>query len=443
MSGKMVESNCGTEVELDTSTKITDLNQNVLEKIFGYLNLGDLLSITDTSKRFKKPTDWIFRSKYGKSKMIFWSTHTSRGTHPVWKANNIYIDDFTLCLKTLRCFGHAIPKLDLNYLKINENKCAEIDYYVIKYCTALVDVTFKHAGEDTLNLMAKPFEKVEKITFEDSYLSGKLADFNKWFPRLCTLELKFFMRIGNPKSLEKNFPHLESLTIDGQVNNIRWINIINLLHLNPQLRRLHISDYFDMKFLQNSNKHLHFLENLTISKWTEDEFAHDGESVHFKNVRNLTIDFSRFCKVPQIPLRFHQLEALTVDAVYMCRFNDNFIDFMRKHSTIRKLKIIWQNYAFQRKVTNSLNASFKDKLAQASSYLWDIDLGACIFTLPEAVSFLKQCKSLKRFYLSLTNQNEYEILNDHLVKEWKRVSDDQNCIRFELTTSNKCNLKLL
>lgn len=440
MSNDMVEST--TEDELDTRTKMTDLNQTVLEKIFDHLNLGDLLSIKDTNKQFKEAADWIFRRKYGKSKMIFWATHASRSSHPLWKANDIYIDDFTLCLKTLRCFGHAIPNLELNYLKINENKCVEIDYYVLKYCSALADITFKHAGENTLKYMAKPFEKIEKISIEDSYLCGKLAEFNKWFPRLCALELKFYMRIGDCKSLEKPFPHLESLTIDTQVNNIRWINIINFLRLNPQLRRLHISDYFDMKFLQSANKHLHFLENLTISKWTEEEFSHDGESVQFKNVRNLTIDFARFCKVPRIPLRLDQLETFTVDAVYMCRFNDNFIDFMRRHSTIRKLKIVWQNYAFQRKVTNSLNASFKEQLAQASSYLWDIDLGACVFTLHEAVSFLKHCKSLKRFYLSLSNQTEYEMLNEQLGKEWKKITDNQNCIRFERPCSNKGNLKL-
>lgn len=429
VSQEAMESN--TEPELDVKTKITDLSQNVLEKVFGYLNLGDLLAIADSSKQFKPSADWIFRNKYGKSKMIFWATHTSRCSHPVWQAEHIYIDDFTMCLKILRCFGDAISKLDVNYLKINDDKCTEMDSYVVKYCTALTEITFKHAREDTLSCMVKPFKKIEKITFEDSCLGGKLADFNKWFPQMSALELKFYMRFGNCKSLEKHFPHLESLTIDGQVNNIRWLDIINTLNLNSQLRRLHISDYFDMKFLQHASKHLYFLENLTISKWTEDEFAHDGESVHFKNVRNLTIDFSRFCKVPQIPLRFDQLEALTVDAVYMCRFNDNFIDFMRKHTSIRKLKIVWQNYSFQRKITNSCNAIFKENLAQASFYLWNIDLGACIFSLREAVSFLKQCKSLKRFSFSLGKETEYDMLNEQLGNEWKKITDKQNCIRFE------------
>lgn len=429
MSDEMVKS--FIEDEIDPRTKMTDLNQSVLEKIFKYLNLGDLLSIRDTNKQFKEPADWIFGRKYGKSKMIFWATHASRGTYPVWKSNNIYIDDFPLCLKTLRCFGHIIPKLELNYLKINGKKRAEIDCYVLNYCTALNDITFKHADENTLKHMRRPFVNVEKISIEDSFLSGKLIDFKKWFPRLCALEMKYYMRIGDCKSLENVFPHLESLTIDTQVNNIQWSNIINFLRMNAQLRRLHISDYFDMKFLQSASKHLYFLEKLTISKWTEEEFAHDGEPVYFKNVRNLTIDFARFCKVPQIPLHLEQLETLIVDAVYMCRFNDNFIDFMRKHSTIRKLKIVWQNYAFQRKVTNSLNANFKEQLARACVYLYDIDLGACAFSLHEAVSFLKHCKSLKQFYLSLNNQNDYELLHKQLGNEWNKITDNQNCIRFE------------
>lgn len=434
MSHTTAESNAGTEFDAKTR-KIIDLNQNVLEKVFEYLNLSDLLNIVDTSKQFKQPADWIFRSKYGKSKMIFWAAHASRCNHPVWQTDNIYIDDFTMCLKILRCFGHLIPKLDLNYLKINEKKCNEIDYYIVKYCTALTDVTFKHVGESTLNCMVKSFEKIEKLSFEDSCLSGKLSDLNKWFPRMCVLELKFYMRIEKSKCLEKHFPYLESLTIDGQVNNVCWSDIINTLHLNPQLRRLCISDYFDMKFLQMASKHLHFLENLTILKWTEDEFTHEGEFVNFKNVRNLTIDFSRLCKVPQIPLRFDQLEALTVDAIYMCRFNDNFINFMRNHTSIRKLKIVWQNYAFQRKITNSCNAIFKEKLAQVSSYLWEIDLGACIFTLDEAISFLKQCKSLKRFCLSLNQQSEYEMLGENLGEEWKKCTENQNYIRMKRSPS--------
>lgn len=433
MSDQIVEFN--GEVQLDETIKITDLNLNALEKIFDCLSLNDLLNIADTSKKFKQPADWVFRSKYGKRKIIFWRTNPSRCNHPVWPTDNIYIDNFSLCFKILRSFGHAISKLDVNYLKINGNKCAKIDYYVVKYCTALAEISFKHAGVNTLNCIVKPFEKIEKLIFEDSYVGGKLANLNKWFPRLRALELKFYMRIENSKCLEKHFQHLESLTIDGQVSDIRGSNLINTLCFNPQLRQLSISDKFDMKFLQYASKHLHFLEKLEIRKWTEQEFAHSGEFIHLKNVQIVTIDFSRCYKVPEIPLRFDQLETLIVDAMYMCRLNDNFIDFMQKHTTIRKLKIFWQNYGFQRKITNCCNAIFKEKLAQASAYLWEFEIDDCIFSSYEAISFLKQCKYLKQFCLPLQNQNEYDALNEHLGKEWRKFVDDQNCIRFERTSS--------
>lgn len=432
MSTKAVE--IDATMTHDDKIEITSLNENILEKIFMYLILGDLLSIKDTSKLFQPIVDRVFRSKYGKSKMIYRANHGSHHKPTVWQDDDIYVDDLTHCLRILRCFGHEMTQLDVNYVKSSETKCAEIDKYLNRYCQALTDITFRHAGKYTLCRMTNPFKQIENITFEDSYLSGKLVDFNKWFPQMRALELKCYVYFENGRVLERHFPRLETLIINGKMNNVQWSNIINTLQANPQLRRLGVCDYFGMKFLQNANRSLHFLEHLTLCKWAEQEFNYDGDYVHFKNVRHLTVDFSRLCFVPQMPLRFDQIEELTVDSVYLCRFNDNFIDFMRRHPRIRKLFIKWQNFSFQRQITNRNNAIFKEKLAKVSSYLQDIDLGACSFTLHEAISFLSECKSLKRFSLSLDNSTDYDALHDHLGKDWNKITDNPNSIRFECST---------
>lgn len=422
------------QLTADGKMKITDLIPLALDTIFVHLNLGDLLSLSDTSKVFKPSAARAFQSKYGKNRMIFRGNHGTRCNHPIWQADNICVDDFTMCLKILRCFGHAIVKLNINYSGMGTRKCAQIDDYLIDYCTSLTDITFKHAKNLTLSQMVKPFDTVENLTFEDSMLSGKLANFNRWFPKMASLELRYYIEFGNGKVLEKHFPNLQNLTINGQLENVDWSNIIATLQANPHLRRLTICDYYGMKFLRNASKSLHFLEHLTLLKWAESQFDHDGDFIHFKHVQHLTVDFSRLCDVQQMALHFDQIETLTIDSVYMCRFNHNFIDFIRKHTKLRKLKIIWQNYGFQRRVRNSCNAVFKENLAQASSYLWDIDFGALLFTLNEAVSFLAECKSLKKFCLTLSDETEYDDLHEHLGNEWTKLTDNQNCIRFERTT---------
>lgn len=47
-----------------TIIKITDVNDDCLEIIFKNLEVGDLLNVANSCKRFKQPVDWVFKSKY-------------------------------------------------------------------------------------------------------------------------------------------------------------------------------------------------------------------------------------------------------------------------------------------------------------------------------------------------------------------------------------------
>lgn len=413
---------------------ITKLNEDCLSHIFKYLNIDDLVSVADSSKQFERSIDWTFRSKYKNSLinilMISGSRNKSYGNE------NVYIYDATKCLKILRYFGHNISKLAINYIKTDGIWGAIIDWYIIKYCNALTDIRIENAKTSRFDKFEQTFATVKKVSFRDCYLSSKLADFNKRFSQMECLQLSGYLRFDDCKCFEQYFPNLEAIFIGGQKNNIPKSHILELFRLNPQLRKLDIHDYWGAKFLHMASNYLDGLEKLTISYWMIDDFALDSTAIQMKNVKCLTIDLYHAREIIKMPLLLDQLETLTVSAIcctmVTCQLNDIFIDFVRQHSKLRKLKIVWRTY-FTREMDKIVgcNRIQKRKLARAASNLEEIYLINCIFSLHEAICFLEECKSLRKFSLTLANETDYDALQMHLGQYWRKNIDGFKHVKFE------------
>lgn len=56
----------------NATKKISDVNDDCLEKIFMELDLKDLLSVADSSKKLKTAAEMAFKSKYGKRNVEIW-----------------------------------------------------------------------------------------------------------------------------------------------------------------------------------------------------------------------------------------------------------------------------------------------------------------------------------------------------------------------------------
>ena len=57
-----------------SDTKITDVNVDCLEHIFGHLELSDLLNFANANKQLKAASEPIFFRKYGEKKSVKFST---------------------------------------------------------------------------------------------------------------------------------------------------------------------------------------------------------------------------------------------------------------------------------------------------------------------------------------------------------------------------------
>lgn len=119
-----------TEQEKSSSTfktKITDINDDCLEKVFMYLSLDDLINIARTNKPLKPAADMVFQRKYAKKKINLHIVSDPKDgsvlSSPKRKNARLYIIyDFRTSFRLLGFFGHLITELTFGSDTINHNQ---------------------------------------------------------------------------------------------------------------------------------------------------------------------------------------------------------------------------------------------------------------------------------------------------------------------------------
>lgn len=102
-------------------TNISDLSDDCLEVIFGYLDLRSLFSVAVSKECLRVAARSVFSRKFRATTVNIYIVAVPCDSHdyalddftPVvcW----ITINDLKLCLQFLRCFGSAITKLEITY----------------------------------------------------------------------------------------------------------------------------------------------------------------------------------------------------------------------------------------------------------------------------------------------------------------------------------------
>lgn len=213
-------------VDQSNTMKITNLNSDCLEYIFGKLKLRDLLNVMDSSKLFIEPVKWIYSFRYSQKRIqLFVEDFIENKDHIRITNSSINITSLSIFLKMLRCFGHKIAKIDVSYQELNQMQSTELDRYLHKYChTSLIDVHIIGGSNDlTMSNLIEPFANVELLRFSNSQcLSSELTDFNKWFPKMRCLTILMGVYMQNPRCIEVRFPHLKAL-------NVRYVDLCSRL----------------------------------------------------------------------------------------------------------------------------------------------------------------------------------------------------------------------
>lgn len=397
------------------STKITDINMDCMEHILKDLSIGDLMSVADSCSRLREAAVFML-AKF----ITFFHLKDIRTTSD---QTMVYVDysgfssnNLTMCLRFLRCFGHIIYSMTIDYSGISDTHSAIVDHYITKYCSeTLNELEMSHARKQTMNHIQKPFSNVNFLQFNNCVLGEPLNDIAKWFPYAIQLTFCGSNQIAAHNSIPSNFQRLSSFVVNLKNHHKSHfkVYVMNLLRQHSCfLTRLKISgDGWNMKFLQNVSKHLQNIDTLDIH-WTNKFSNLNGRGksprpIHFKCVTYLSIDFKDLknqSEMPRIPFSFDRLESITIFSM-RSKMNGDFLHFLGKQAYLKTFR----DYS-----TNDAETIVdKMKLAKALSRLHVIYLPG-IFSCDEAKYFLSQCHSLQTFNFELAETENIELLRENL-----------------------------
>lgn len=331
----------GNSVQSNNPPKITDVNQFCLEKIFAYLDLENLLNVADANKYLRLAT-YSYYARHNEKKPIhimlryvhFGERDENVFSNIAIEKSTIFIIDFKSALQMLRCFGHMIHDIVLQYSSKypDSRKANRVMSYINEFCAESLIKIDMNTGQ-AIEEFKKTFHNIETVAFSGS-LSGDF-DMNKIFPKLRHL---ICSTSCNPASITPvvQFPNLEHLQFSyrnpeyiGQRNQNK---IADFLRLNPQLRSFTIT-FNDFNVLRFIAEYLNSIESLDINCALSD-YCNEN-AIMLPNVRTLSVHFCD--KNMNFPILLPQLKEFTLKG--NCKWDDSFLDFIKEHKSIEKISI--------------------------------------------------------------------------------------------------------
>lgn len=384
-----------------TSTQLTDVNTDCLERIFNHLNLDDLLNIVHASscKQLKAAADVVFECKFRKIKFILNSPNRLLSDS---SEDYIYIKSVRKSLRLIRCFGHFVTKLVVGYPVYQKYLIP----YVVDHCIDSLRIIEFVKGQQVFDYLTKPFLNVEIVNFS-SCLNLHLERLNVYFPSMRRLTLDDFELSLSTKCIEH--PYLEHLRI-----NVNRNDVTPFLRFNSQLRSLRVYWGYNADAFENATKCLQQLENLEVI-YCDLKCLNSNKSIHLANLKRLRIDLldlyqrNVWNSMHKLPFLCEKLQQLILN-VDNFRLSDELIDFIVKHPTITKLSIK-SSY-----MGHTLNGRQMMKIARALPSLRDVDFGTFQISIDDALRFVEMCTFLAKFSFIVPKNYEIDELQTPLSK---------------------------
>lgn len=201
------------------TTKITDLPDDCLVKIFEYLDIQHLFHVAIANKLFQLAATKAYKSRFGGQTIHLNHCGSCNALQTCYTNATIYVYGLKTCLLYLRCFGSSIKSLQIDY---NHSwtgiQDEHVHCYINTYCVySLKEIEFLRILKITIVRFAKPFVNVRCLSFVQCDLSKGLRQFVKWFPNSKQLKLneaRWTLDWTNGLS-QAHFRHLERLCISG------------------------------------------------------------------------------------------------------------------------------------------------------------------------------------------------------------------------------------
>lgn len=211
------------------ATTILDVNGDCLEKVFDFLNLEDLLNVSDSSTLLRSSVIPVLCRKYKiETKEVRIDVLRF---HFYNNPDTILVGKSLAAFKLLRLVGSEITYLSFEHSIRKKKLYRRLLSQIAKYCSnSLISLHVCDLPE-AFNV-TEPFPNLEVFMIGRSTFD--ILNFNRIFPnlrRLFLLKAPYIKR----RWLNIKFKHLEELYIS---HISRWSDLTRLLTLNTNLRSL-------------------------------------------------------------------------------------------------------------------------------------------------------------------------------------------------------------
>lgn len=250
------------------TTKIINLTDDCLVKIFKLLELKDLLSVAVTNEWLRPAARDVYKREFGKEKVFIDGIQRPKTcqydiqmapeeSHT--KESLIKICGLKTSLQYLRCFGGSIKELSFDYHGFRSKRNQFVHQYINEYCVeSLTKLEFIRKPSSPIEHFEKPFVNVTSVKVSDSDLGEQLPSFVEWFPNLQSLKL--FGTYLTDGFSNAPFHHLEELEIcEGGKDGSTIDDVTTLLSSNRQLRDVTI--HMAKNKISTMSKLLHIIKD--------------------------------------------------------------------------------------------------------------------------------------------------------------------------------------
>lgn len=430
--------------ELIAGIKLSDINYDCLEAVFEKLEISDLLNLADTSKTLRILIQSRLPGKFNRLECIkIEKVRPSRNPLILFDGKSCRITDAKSSVRFLRCFGHLIRAICIDYEAGFGFLYTKIYQYLNEYCCDnLKRLQIDSAPAFAINhVLDKPFPKVKHAILEYVTLGDTFSHFNQLFPNIKSLKLTN-VRMNDTKCIEQQFPKLVCLVLKKCVNEensrnerrllLRESNFAVILRLNPNIRKLVFDDFiFDGIFHRYMSENLQGIKKLTVTSDLTNLRLRD-DVIRFENVESfyLYAFTEKVKRLPKIPFLFSKLKKfeLGLDAAYL---DKKFIYFLQMHPLLVKLKIYSKNPQFSQRVGDIQKLV---KVLPSLNKLYIMDQG---FSFDEIITLIKECKTLKDVILGRDIFNSDcdskidRMLMEQIGEQWRIIDFDKKNITLQ------------
>lgn len=312
--GNDVDPNEAKRFRVDNvALKLSDLNEDVLLKIFSYLNEEEMINIVKARGLFLATCQQAFKLKY-RNKFIEISLHL----------------DYRHYIDLLRYFGKNITKLQLQYSWANKEKRSRIHDLVLATChDTLIEIHF--IGISTESKIDKCFTKLKTLHIAHGSVDNSVCQFGKWFPLMEDLQITSITNIDTKLNVRRRIPSLKRFSMVFSKNctdqhMLRVCKLNNFMNSNPQLSEICLK-------LSDTHNHAAVVGRINMV---------DDAAANVKQLSNLKLElvYSRGLyseELAQLMVPKGSIEHLELT---INRLNEQTCEFVKSFSNLKSLTLV-------------------------------------------------------------------------------------------------------